>query len=135
MAYRYWMRFEPSATRRHVRRWLALGILLAYAASAAEAVVGVVRDGEVHHESTVAAAVHRAEHQSEHGYQHVDHGTHDADHGHDGSSDHCTHLHGVSVPAACSVEVSTGSRSVTVALATPSPTDRTPESDFRPPRA
>jgi len=85
-----------------LRRILALALLIGYGASSAEAVVGVVRDGTVHHESTASAAVHQEGHRGEHGHEDPGAGAeHGADHEHGTSSDHCTHAHGMSLPATC----------------------------------
>jgi hypothetical protein len=117
------------------RRYLALVLMLAYGASAAEAVVGAVRDGSVHHESTVAAATHQADHHGEHGHEdpgaQPDHGS---AHQHGTSGDHCTHTHGVSLPSACDFEVVTRIASAPEV----SPllrTGTTHISHFRPPKA
>ena len=124
-----------SSRLRYVRRGLALAILLAYMASAAEAVVGVVRDGAVHHESTLAAAVHRAEHLEDHGYQHVEHEAQGSDHGHGTSADHCTHVHGVSLPTLCGFELLAPTRAGREAVVPVPPSDVVPSIRLRPPIA
>lgn len=93
-----------------LRRYIALALLVGYFASSAEAVLGVVRDGSVHHESAAAAAIHQGEHQveyrGEHGHEDSGVGAeHDAEHQHGTSSDHCTHAHGMSLPAFCAFAV------------------------------
>ena len=89
-----------------LRRFIALALLVGYLASSAEAVLGVVRDGSVHHESTAAAAIHQGEHDGEHGHEDPGVGAeHDAEHQHGTSSDHCTHAHGMSLPAFCALPV------------------------------
>jgi hypothetical protein len=119
-----------------LRRFIALALLVGYLASSAEAVLGVVRDGSVHHESMAAAAIHQGEHHGEHGHEDPGVGAeHDAEHQHGTSSDHCTHAHGMSLPAFCAF-------SVQAALATAAePTPPLMESGvyaavrFRPPKA
>ena len=122
-------------------RWrslVALVLLVGYATSSAEVVLGEVRDGEVHHESTAAALDHTqsASTQGEHGHeddgQEAEHGP---EHEHGTPADHCTHSHSVSLPGdqlvfnfiACT-------QTIPVPLAT-TRSDDTPGSLYRPPRA
>lgn len=79
------------------RSFVALILLLGYGATAAEAVLGELRDGAVHHESSIEAMAHNQTAQGEHG--HEDPGDHDSDHQHGTSVDHCTHTHSASLPA------------------------------------
>jgi len=89
---------------RHMRsRALIASLLLAaYGATAVEAVVGQLRDGEVHHETVAAAAEHQADTgRGEHGHEDpATDGEHGPEHQHGTSGDHCTHTHSVSLPAA-----------------------------------
>lgn len=79
-----------------LRRLLALLLLLATTVSSAEVVVGELRDGELHHESPLAALVHGVSSGGDHGHEgggspfH----SHDAEHRHGTGADHCTHQHG-----------------------------------------
>jgi hypothetical protein len=122
---------------KHVRRFLALALLIAYGASSAEAVVGVVRDGSVHHESAAAAAMHHeGQHDGEHGHedggQAAEHGS---EHQHGTPGDHCTHTHGTSIPTTPGFELVPN---VDVATDPPPPlpaSDVAAASHFRPPRA
>lgn len=75
-----------------VRRLIASLALLAVAFSSAEAVVGELRDGEVHHEALAEAVLHDHGPDGEHGHEHD--APHGSDHRHGTSSDHCTHQHG-----------------------------------------
>jgi len=122
-------------------RWrplIAFALLLGYATSSAEVVLGEVRDGEVHHESTAAALDHTqaASAQGEHGHedegQHPEHGP---EHEHGTSGDHCTHSHSVSL---LGDQVAFRFIACTQTIAAPLATTRsdgTPGSLFRPPRA
>ncbi|MGD2045400.1 MAG: hypothetical protein PVH96_04195 [Gemmatimonadota bacterium] len=129
------MRLESPTLRRYVRRGLAFSILLAYAVSAAEAVVGVVRDGDVHHESALAAAVHRAEHLPDHAFEQGGHDAHGSDHGHGSSSDHCTHIHGVSLPALCQFELVGPTPAARKSMIPAAPSQVVPTIRLRPPIA
>ena len=74
-----------------LRRFIGIALLILAPASAVEPVVGVVRDGAVHHESAATAATHRdAGSQGGHGHE-------DSvpTHQHGTPADHCTHAHGV----------------------------------------
>lgn len=124
---------EPSSLRRYLRRGIALLILTAYAASAAEAVVGVVRDGQVHHESALTAAVHRAAHVSQHGYEHLARGSHDTGHEPGAPSDHCTHVHGVSLPTLCHFELVAPTLAARERVVPLTPSDVVPTPRLRPP--
>jgi hypothetical protein len=118
------------------RRLIALALLLGYGASAAEAAVGVVRDGAVHHESAAAAAVHQESHHGDHG--HEDPGTdaeHGSEHQHGTSGDHCTHAHGTSLPAVCDLDVATQVEATARPTAPPLGSGTAATSHFRPPKA
>lgn len=122
-------------------RWrslVALVLLAGYGISSAEVVLGELRDGEVHHESTATALDHTqgASAQGEHGHeddgQEAEHGP---EHEHGTSADHCTHSHSASLPGdqpAFSVIACT--RTLPVPPAT-TRSDDTPDSLYRPPRA
>lgn len=76
---------------------VSLALLVAFTASSLETVAGLVRDGEVHHETTASAAVHGTSSSGEHGHEAVDDGgthEHGPEHEHGTGSDHCTHTHG-----------------------------------------
>lgn len=75
-----------------VRRLIAFLALVAVTFSSAEAVVGELRDGDVHHEALAEAVLHDHGPDGEHGHEHD--APHDSDHRHGTSSDHCTHQHG-----------------------------------------
>jgi hypothetical protein len=79
--------------------------------------------------------VHRAEHLPDHGYEHVDHDAHGSDHGHGSSKDHCTHVHGVSLPTLCSFAFVAPTPSVQAATAPSLPSDVVPSIRLRPPIA
>jgi hypothetical protein len=90
-----------------LRRLLAFVMLLALAVSASESVLGELRDGEVHHESSAAAAAHGLHASGEHGHEDGSPPGHPADsghrhgpgHHHGTGADHCTHQHGIPLPA------------------------------------
>lgn len=84
-----------------LRRTVAALALLTFFGSSAEAVEGMLRDGEVHHESGAQAAAHAGS-GGEHGHEDgplSDHSEHGSGHEHGTSSDHCTHQHGTALPA------------------------------------
>ena len=87
-----------------MRRLIALALLLFTTASSLEAVVGVMRDGEVHHEGSATAAAHAELSAGDHGHEDVSSPANDHEHGegheHGTSSDHCTHMHGVALASA-----------------------------------
>lgn len=70
--------------------------------STVESVAGVLRDGEVHHESAATAAAHAGRSAGEHGHEDAgsagDH-EHGPEHQHGTANDHCTHTHGMAPPA------------------------------------
>ena len=83
-----------------MRRLLALTLLILVTVSSTEAVLGVVRDGEVHHENNAVAATHAQQSSGDHG--HEDAGEtgehrHDEGHKHGTAGDHCTHTHSLAL--------------------------------------
>lgn len=91
-----------------MRRLIALILLVFSTATSLEAVVGPVRDGEVHHETAARATQHATRTTGEHGHEHGhDDGMsaqaedpdgsgeeHGPKHQHGTGADHCTHAHG-----------------------------------------
>lgn len=117
------------------RRLTALLVLLTVTYSSAEAVVGVLRDGAVHHESMAEAASHAPLAGAEHSHDGVDGSSQHTDHEHGNSSDHCTHQHGTPLTAPPIVfAAAVGSRFVSVPDSLPWP-DRFAEPSHQPPRA
>jgi hypothetical protein len=80
------MNSKNTALRRAGRKVLSLGLMLTLALSALEALAGPVRDGPVHHESSVEASSHHLA--SESGNQ---------GHEHRSVEDHGVHVHGVAL--------------------------------------
>ena len=78
-----------------LKRLAAVLMLFTVAFSNAETVMGVLRDGTVHHESNAVAAAHALAHTGEHG--HEDQAPHGPKHEHGTPADHCTHQHGAQV--------------------------------------
>ena len=84
-------------------RWrslVGLALLLGYGSASVEAVLGELRDGDVHHETTVEALNH-ASHDGTGEHGHEDDGAHSAhgpEHEHGTSGDHCTHAHSAGLP-------------------------------------
>lgn len=83
-----------------MRRLLALTLLILTSVSSMEAVVGVMRDGEVHHENPVVAAAHAQVAGGDHGHEDAapsgEH-RHGEGHDHGTAGDHCTHGHGPAI--------------------------------------
>lgn len=78
-----------------LRRLTSLLMLLTLTYSSAESVVGVLRDGDVHHESMARAATHAMTSASEHVHASSEEGApDDSQHEHGTGADHCTHQHG-----------------------------------------
>jgi hypothetical protein len=75
-----------------IRRLIALLMLFSITYSSAESVIGVLRDGEVHHESMAAATLHASHDHDSHG--HEDGSSPDSEHEHGTQADHCSHHHG-----------------------------------------
>ena len=119
-----------------IRHAIALALLLGYSASTAEATVGVLRDGAVHHESEVAAVIHQEAHQGDHGHEDPGAGAeHGSDHRHGTSSDHCTHVHGIGLPSACALAEIVTRDEGTVESVPLTPAGTSLRSQFRPPKA
>lgn len=119
-----------------LRRCVAVALLLGYSASSAEAVVGVVRDGAVHHESAATAAVHNETERGDHGHEDpaAAESEHGRDHQHGTAGDHCTHTHGTSLPSGYDFEVpACAETAVEIVLRSLSGTSE--GSHFRPPKA
>jgi hypothetical protein len=82
-----------------MRRLIALCLLLLTTSSNLEAVVGLLRDGRVHHEDLATATQH-ANADGEHGHEDASAPAghrHGRSHEHGTSSDHCTHHHGMAL--------------------------------------
>jgi hypothetical protein len=93
--------------RRRVVRRAAFVLLLAIMGFTLEPVVGVVRDGEVHHETAAEAATHSGLATAGHAHEQNDSQTSEdseSDHEHGSNADHCTHSHGIAHPAVPSFE-------------------------------
>lgn len=115
------------------RRLIAALMVFTTAFSLGEKVSGELRDGEVHHESTVKATSHSQNSQGEHG--HEDDSSHDSEHEHGTSSDHCTHQHGPVLSGVGALREAVLSE-VSFSFFAPSlPSDRSTEPFLRPPRA
>ncbi|MFQ5549615.1 MAG: DUF2946 family protein [Gemmatimonadales bacterium] len=75
----------------------SVGLLGAILISALEPIVGLVNDGDVHHESALVAASHSGSTPAQHAHEDLRHqssdGKHDG-HEHGSAADHCTHAHG-----------------------------------------
>lgn len=97
-----WQRaLRVRSTGAILRRIVAALALLTFFGSNAEAVEGMLRDGEVHHESGALAAAHAGS-GGEHGHEDgplSDHSEHGSGHQHGTNTDHCTHQHGTALPA------------------------------------
>lgn len=82
-----------------VKRIIAVIVLLMSAGSYFEPVLGMLRDGAVHHESPGAALAHSGAGPGEHGHEDAGNGSlqhqHDGQHQHGTQADHCAHVHGV----------------------------------------
>lgn len=116
-----------------LHRLAALLMLLTITFSSAETVVGLLRDGAVHHESSAEAATHALMAQGEHG--HEDGAQHGPNHEHGTPADHCTHQHGPVFSPRSPVFVVL-SHTVPVVFLEPSLwLDHLDEPSFRPPQA
>lgn len=83
-----------------LHRLIAVSLLVLTSASNVEAVIGSLRDGEVHHEDLASALSHASAGGDEHGHEDASEPSrhrHNDDHEHGTSSDHCTHQHGIAV--------------------------------------
>ncbi|MEQ9398918.1 MAG: hypothetical protein RJQ04_07075 [Longimicrobiales bacterium] len=127
-----------------IRRLIALSLLLFSGAASLEAVTAPVRDGEVHHETTVEADGHRAPSSGEHGHEHDPsadedgRGAPDADHGpdhrHGTSADHCTHVHSPALAGAHDRLAVEGPEGTVLDLALPAPAGPATPTLWHPPR-
>ena len=106
-------------------------LLVATPISAAESVVGLLRDGAVHHESPAAAAEHAALGTGE-GHRHDDRVP---THQHGSPADHCTHVHGVAVTTAPLQVAFEAPVSVSNQVQCPIRQDWSPLEELPPPRA
>lgn len=132
---------NPGPGLAPLRRLVALVMLLALTASALESVLGVLRDGEVHHESRAAAAVHDFHASGDHGHEdrsasgHPDGShPHGPGHHHGTAADHCTHHHGTPLPASVAFHL-IGRTLPLPSFESQVRTDGLSTSLFRPPRA
>lgn len=127
------VRHHRSVLRRLLSVLALSGFLLA---GVFEPAFGLLRDGQVHHETAASASTHTST-AGEHG--HEDGGTqpghpHGPSHQHGTSSDHCTHGHSVGLPSAQPIASS-------VVTATPdqpcswTATSAPPEADCPPPKS
>lgn len=77
------------------------GIVLLFATlgSFVEPLLGELRDGETHHETSVAAADHASRARGDHGHEDAGAPSHEhgGEHRHGTQADHCTHQHGTAV--------------------------------------
>lgn len=123
-----------------LHRLAALLMLFAVIGSQVESMVGVLRDGAVHHESQATAAAHSLQTLAtgEHGHEDdssSEH-SHDSGHQHGTSADHCTHQHSPVWTGPCDA-VAPGITPESPALIAyrSSDGDRVPPDFFHPPRA
>lgn len=115
--------------RNAVGRLIAFALLALLPASAAEAVVGAVRDGAVHHESSTAATLHTDSGSPSHGHE-----DHAPGHQHGTLADHCTHAHSIA-PIEHGLRLKFGGPIHTSSEPSPSLYRRTlPLEEFHPPR-
>lgn len=115
------------------RRLIALFMLLSITFSSAETVIGVLRDGAIHHESSAEAGNHALRSLGEHG--HEDSSSHGPDHKHGTPADHCTHQHGTLLTET-RVALIVGLPTVSDPFLEPSNwLDRFTDPSFRPPQA
>ncbi|MGH7568889.1 MAG: hypothetical protein ACREMW_09625 [Gemmatimonadales bacterium] len=124
--------------RTALRRLIGIALFILTPASTLEAVVGVVRDGSVHHEGTAVAAEHQVmgtngDHGHEDGLPPWQH-RHTPQHQHGTAADHCTHVHGVALTASYDLTLGTP---VLDQPQTEPPihTDWSSRGEFHPPRA
>ena len=85
-----------------LNRAVILVLIAGVQLSALESAISAARDGDVHHESSAEAAQHteydalgHADEALEESSEHE----HGPEHRHGTSADHCTHVHGVALPA------------------------------------
>lgn len=118
-----------------LQRLTSLLLLLAVFAYSAEAVLGVLRDGEVHHETFAAAVSHGGQHGGDHGHEDgpMSH-PHGPGHQHGTSLDHCTHHHTATVADAFALSFPPAT-AAELAHEAPHLLDRTLSAPFHPPQA
>lgn len=127
-----------SPLRRAIRSCVALVLLLSFQATSLEAVVGLARDGEVHHESASEAIAHSAGTTGEHGHETAsetpdqDHGP---DHQHGTGADHCTHAHGAALLSPTAVALVDDEVRIPPVASQATPSDYRAPPLFHPPRA
>jgi hypothetical protein len=124
-----------------LRRFVALILLLVVSAFQAETGIGAMRDGDVHHESLVAAMSHQPS-GGFHGHEDAqvrDNGPDDprspgGPHHHGTTGDHCTHQHiaGLTAPFVISFSNTLSFQAI---RSGPDHFDRVPRTLFHPPRA
>ena len=114
-----------------LRRAIGIMLLVAIPISAAESVVGLLRDGAVHHESPAAAAEHAALGIGQ-GHGHDDRVP---THQHGSPADHCTHVHGVAVTTTPLQVAFDAPLSVDYQVQRPIRHDWSPLEELPPPRA
>jgi ABC-type nickel/cobalt efflux system permease component RcnA len=127
-----------------MRRFIALILLIFSTATSLEAVVGQVRDGEVHHETAARATQHAARTTGEHGHEHgmsaqsqdrdASGEEHGPKHQHGTGADHCTHAHGPALSADGSHLTAASVRARMPRLDVPVPSEITVPPLYHPPR-
>lgn len=130
--------FPPYESSEHddMGRLIALCVLLLTTASNLEVVVGMLRDGRVHHEDAATALVHAESGPGEHGHEDASapaNHRHGKGHEHGTSGDHCTHVHGVALVGSFSFLLLGGEAGVEYADA-PLPDPLISEALVHPPR-
>lgn len=121
----------------NLRRVLSLLLLLAAVVSVVEPVIGEARDAAIHHEeqaTTVAFCMVQSPADHAHEDPSAPGQSQGESHHHGSSSDHCTHQHGVGVPAHLDVAF-LHTESLQLPVERPFSADRIPRTLFRPPRA
>ena len=118
------------------RRLVALLMLCSITYSSAEAVIGVLRDGKVHHETMAEAASHTLLTGAEHGHDAADPSkSPNQEHEHGTSSDHCTHQHWTPLMAPQAELTALAEARFDPPVKWPSWTDRSTEPSLHPPQA
>lgn len=122
-----------------MRRLIAIGLVFSLTGSAAESVLGELRDGTVHHESVAKAAIHHAESvRAEHGHEDgrlAPGGHHSSRHEHGTATDHCTHLHALGMVTTYQLAFHAHSPSEQVTSQPVVLTSQSQNPDFLPPKA
>jgi len=127
------VRHHRSVLRRLLSVLALSGFLLA---GVFEPAFGLLRDGQVHHETAASASTHTSaagEHGHEDGATQPGH-PHAPSHQHGTSSDHCTHVHGIGLTSTQPLS----SSAVLVTIDQPfswTATSAPPEADCPPPKA